>query len=87
MSPVQLLPPDNSWAWAIATQPALLNLVRSQLVSCNVKSCLIADIVLVQLRQMTCFLFYQGPEIVLFSSQLACKAPGQGMEVPWLASC
>lgn len=32
MSPVQLLPGDNNWAWAIATQPPLLDLVRAQLV-------------------------------------------------------
>lgn len=32
MSPHQLLPESNNWAWAVATQPALLALVRKHLV-------------------------------------------------------
>jgi hypothetical protein len=32
MSPHQLLPQNNNWAWALATEPELLRLVRAHLV-------------------------------------------------------
>eukprot|EP00050_Salpingoeca_kvevrii_P009545 m.309508 g.309508 ORF g.309508 m.309508 type:complete len:293 (-) comp23180_c0_seq1:87-965(-) len=55
MSPHQFLPARDNWLWALATQPAVLDLVERQL----------------------------GPNLVLFSAQLAVKPPCRGHVVPW----
>ena len=87
MSPHQLLPQDNNWAWALATQPELLRLVRAHLVrwawahACHCWHTSRAHTV--AFVPAPDRFHGQGDDIVLFSSQLTNKPPGGGTFVPW----